>query len=73
MNGRFRKQGHFSMPKLQNIDYKDTETLKKFTTEAGKLVPSRITGTSARMQRRITKSVKIARFLALMPFCDNHK
>ena len=52
------------------IDYKDTELLKKFITERGKLLPRRMTGLTARQQRDLTNSVKRARIMALMPFVN---
>ena len=55
------------------IDYKNLGFLKKYITESGKIAPRRIAGTSAKEQRKINKAIKIARHLALLPFCDNHK
>lgn len=55
------------------IDYKDLDTLRQFIGETGKIVPSRITGTSARFQRRLAAEIKRARFLALLPYTDQHK
>jgi small subunit ribosomal protein S18 len=55
-----------------SIDYKNIELLGEFVTETGKIVPSRITGTKAKDQRKITNAVKRARYIALMPFCDAH-
>ncbi|MBA4151984.1 MAG: 30S ribosomal protein S18 [Acinetobacter sp.] len=69
---RRRKFCRFTADKVDYIDYKDTETLKQFITENGKIVPSRITGTKARYQRQLTLAIKQARFLALMPYTDNH-
>jgi len=54
------------------IDYKDTNLLKEYIGESGKIVPSRITGTKARYQRQLATAVKRARFLALLPYTDNH-
>ncbi|NKC00222.1 MAG: 30S ribosomal protein S18 [Pseudomonadales bacterium] len=59
--------------KESEIDYKDLDTLRQFIGETGKIVPSRITGTSARFQRRLAAEVKRARFLALLPYTDQHK
>ena len=56
-----------------DIDYKDLDTLRQFIGETGKIVPSRITGTSAKFQRMLAKEVKRARFLALLPYTDSHK
>jgi small subunit ribosomal protein S18 len=56
-----------------DIDYKDLDTLRQFIGESGKIVPSRITGATARFQRRLAKEIKRARFLALIPYTDQHK
>jgi len=50
------------------VDYKDVELLKRFLNEQGKLLPRRITNVSARFQRQLTRAVKRARHLALIPF-----
>ncbi len=50
------------------VDYKDVELLKRYLNEQGKLLPRRITGVSARFQRQLTRAVKRARHLALIPF-----
>ena len=71
MNRR-RKVCRFQLEGVKEIDYKDLNTLKNFITETGKIVPSRITGTSAKYQRQLATAVKRARFLALLPYCDNH-
>jgi small subunit ribosomal protein S18 len=55
------------------IDYKDLDLLKDYLTETGKIVPSRITGISAKQQRELTVAIKRARMVALLPFCDAHK
>jgi small subunit ribosomal protein S18 len=57
----------------KEIDYKDVNLLKRFITETGKIVPSRITGTCAYHQRELTTAIKRARYLALLPYCDHHK
>lgn len=59
--------------KESEIDYKDLDALRQFIGETGKIVPSRITGTSARFQRRLATEVKRARYLALLPYTDQHK
>ncbi len=56
-----------------DIDYKNIGILKKFISESGKISPRRVAGTSAKEQRQINKAIKIARYVALLPFCDNHK
>ena len=69
---RRRRYCRFTEEGIKNIDYKDVELLKDFITETGKIVPSRITGTKARYQRQLTTAVKRARYLALLPFSDQH-
>ena len=61
----------FQLP--NKFDYKNTDILKQFITETGKIVPARVTGISSSNQRKITKSIKIARFLALLPYTDMHQ
>jgi len=50
------------------VDYKDPKRLLKFTNEVGKIIPRRTSGTCARHQRQLTKAIKRARFLALIPY-----
>lgn len=57
---------------MDDIDYKNTELLKKFMTESGKIVPSRVTGTKAMHQRAVAHAIKLARYLALIPYTDKH-
>ena len=52
----------------QNIDYKDVELLKNFITEQGKILPRRATGVTVQQQRKLTKAIKRARILSLLPF-----
>jgi|TARA_B100002019_G_scaffold114944_1_gene98885 small subunit ribosomal protein S18 len=61
----------FELPK--NVSYKDVDVLKQFITETGKIIPARVSGVSASNQRKVTKYIKIARFLALLPYTDSHK
>jgi small subunit ribosomal protein S18 len=67
-----KKVCKFSADGVKEIDYKDIATLKSYITETGKIVPSRITGTSARYQRQLATAIKRARYLALLPFSDQH-
>jgi len=69
---RRKKFCYFTSNKLKEVDYKDIHLLKKFITENGKIVPSRITGTKARYQRLLAIAIKRARFLALLPYTDKH-
>ena len=57
----------------KNFNYKNIELLKKYITETGKIIPARVSGVSATNQRKLTKHIKIARFLALIPYTDMHK
>ncbi|MGD9021189.1 MAG: 30S ribosomal protein S18, partial [Lysobacterales bacterium] len=57
---------------VTEIDYKDINILKQYVGESGKIVPSRITGTKAKYQRQLATAVKRARYLALLPYTDNH-
>ena len=66
--GRKRKRCPFTAENFETIDYKDVETLSKFITERGKILPRRITGVSAYYQRRLAKAIKLARHVALLPF-----
>ena len=68
---RRRKFCRFSAEDL-DIDYKDLVLLKQYVSESGKIVPSRITGTSAKYQRQLADAVKRARYLALLPYSDSH-
>ena len=61
----------FQLP--NNFDYKNIDVLRQFITETGKIVPARVTGISASNQRKVTKSIKIARFLALLPYTEMHQ
>lgn len=69
---RRRKFCRFTAEDVKEIDYKDLDTLRNYITETGKIVPSRITGTSAKYQRQLATAVKRARFLALLPYTDSH-
>ncbi|MCL2926038.1 MAG: 30S ribosomal protein S18 [Trichodesmium sp. MAG_R04] len=52
------------------IDYKDVELLKKYVTERGKILPRRITGLTSKQQKDLTKSIKRARYVALLPYVN---
>lgn len=71
-SNRRRKVCRFTVEGIKEIDYKDLNTLKGYITETGKIVPSRITGTSTKYQRQLANAIKRARFLALIPYCDRH-
>jgi small subunit ribosomal protein S18 len=63
----------FTAAKVEQIDYKDIDTLRDFVGENGKITPARLTGTRAIFQRQLTVAIKRARFLALLPYSDLHK
>lgn len=61
----------FCTEKMDNIDYKDVDKLKKYVTDRGKILPKRITGTCAIHQRELTKAIKRSRMIALLPFTQD--
>ena len=69
---RRKKFCRFTADDVAYIDYKDLATLKNYITETGKIVPSHITGTKSFYQRQLATAVKRARFLALLPYTDQH-
>ena len=68
-----KKFCRFTVGKVEQIDYKDIDTLRDFVAENGKIIPARLTGTRAIFQRQINTAVKRARFLAMLPYSDQHK
>ena len=66
--GKKRKSCPFTQAGMKDIDYKDVDTLSKFITERGKILPRRITGVSAFHQKRLSLAIKRARMMALLPF-----
>lgn len=65
---RRRKVCYFCSNHMDHVDYKDTDLLKRYISEKGKILPRRVTGTCARHQRTLTAAVKRARIMALLPF-----
>lgn len=65
---RRRKSCPFSGPNAPKIDFKDVKLLQRFLSERGKMVPSRITAVSSKKQRELSKAIKRARYLALIPY-----
>jgi small subunit ribosomal protein S18 len=63
----------FTVAGVEEIDYKDIDTLRDFIAENGKIIPARLTGTRAIYQRQLTTAIKRARILALLPFSDQHR
>ena len=68
-----RKVCSFCVDKVEEIDYKDVAKLRRYITERGKILPRRISGNCAKHQRQMTTAIKRARFLALLPYSDQHK
>ena len=66
-----RKVCQFCVDKIQHIDYKDVARLRRFTSERGKILPRRMTGTCAKHQRQITVAVKRARTVALLAYISD--
>ena len=67
-----KKFCRFTVAKVEQIDYKDIDTLKDFIQENCKIMPARLTGTKAHYQRQLDTAIKRARFLALLPYTSLH-
>ena len=65
---RRRKVDFIAANHIEYVDYKNTELLERFISERGKILPRRVTGTSAKNQRKVTAAVKRARIMGLLPF-----
>ena len=63
-----KKVCYFTANHIEYIDYKDVDTLRKFVTDRGKILPRRVTGTSAKYQRKLAIAIKRATHMALLPF-----
>ncbi|PIQ83641.1 MAG: 30S ribosomal protein S18 [Candidatus Omnitrophica bacterium CG11_big_fil_rev_8_21_14_0_20_63_9] len=63
-----KKPCRFCSEKVDRVDYKDLERIGRYVTDRGKILPSRLTGTCARHQRVLTRAIKRARFMALLPY-----
>jgi len=74
MSRYFRRKRYckFTAAGTREIDYKDLQTLSNYLSETNKILPSRISGTSARYQRQLSLAIKRARYLALLPYSDHH-
>lgn len=68
-----KKKCDFCRNKVKAIDYKDTMKLSKFTTERGKILPSRISGNCPKHQRQVARAIKRARSIALMPYIAGYR
>ena len=67
-----KKFCRFTAAGVEQVDYKDVDTLKDFVQENGKIMPARLTGTKAHYQRQVDTAIKPARYLALLPYTDLH-
>lgn len=68
-NRRFNKKVcYFTQNHIEHIDFKDVDLLKRFISDTGKILPRRVTGTSAKYQRKLAVAIKRARHMALLPF-----
>ena len=67
-NRRRRKVCQFCVDKVAYIYFKDTAKLRKYTSDRGKILPRRMTGTCAMHQRQLTVAIKLARQIALLPY-----
>ena len=67
-----KKFCRFTVANVEQVDYKDVDTLKDFVQENGKIMPARLTGTRAHDQRQVDTAIKRARYLALLPYTDLH-
>jgi small subunit ribosomal protein S18 len=65
---RRKKVDYLAVNHIEYVDYKNVELLKRFIAENGKILPSRITGTSAKNQRKVANAIKRARIMGLLPF-----
>ena len=62
---------NFCVDKVTSVDYKEIDKLKKYVTDRGKIVPRRVTGACAKHQRQLTRAIKRARIIALLPFTSD--
>ncbi|CAL4324178.1 30S ribosomal protein S18 [Buchnera aphidicola (Pterocallis alni)] len=69
---RRRKFCKFTAENITVVDYKDIVMLRGYITESGKIIPSRITGTCTKYQKKLSTAIKRARYLSLIPYTDQH-
>tara|TARA_Y100000590_G_scaffold212682_1_gene241005 strand:+ start:697 stop:924 length:228 start_codon:yes stop_codon:yes gene_type:complete len=65
-----RKYCYFKENGITEIDYKDVRLLRRFVNDQGKIMPRRVTGTSAKMHRKVVRAIRRARSIALMPYMN---
>ncbi|HEX4155870.1 MAG TPA: 30S ribosomal protein S18 [Acidobacteriaceae bacterium] len=69
---RRKKVCKFTVEKIDSISYRDVRLLQQFVSDRGKIIPRRLTGTSAPFQRKLTKAIKQARAIALLPYAAKY-
>jgi len=69
---RRRKVDYIAANHIEYVDYKDVDLLKRFISERGKILPRRVTGTSAKNQRKVANAIKRARIMGLLPFFSEY-
>lgn len=69
---RRKKKPGIELTDNTQINYQNLDLLREYVMESGRMVPSRMTGARAKYQRQLSKAIKQARFLALLPYCDTH-
>ena len=67
-----KKVCKFTVEKIDSISYRDVRLLQQFVSDRGKIIPRRLTGTSAPFQRKLTKAIKQARAIALLPYAAKY-
>tara|TARA_B100000427_G_scaffold329352_1_gene345197 strand:+ start:2231 stop:2458 length:228 start_codon:yes stop_codon:yes gene_type:complete len=67
-----RKFCYFKENGIKDVDYKDVKLLRRFVNDQGKIMPRRVTGTSAKMHRKLVRAIKRSRSIALMPYVENN-
>ena len=67
-----RKFCYFKENGIVDIDYKDVKLLRRFVNDQGKIMPRRVTGTSAKMHRKLVRAIRRSRSIALMPYVENN-
>ncbi|MEN9406031.1 MAG: ribosomal protein [Bacillota bacterium] len=70
-NTKRKKVCFFTANKIKYIDYRSVDLLRKFVNERGKILPRRVTGTCSKLQRQLTKAIKRARHMALLPYTND--
>ena len=68
-----KKYCRFTKENYLEIDYKDIELLKEYISDTGKIIPRRVTGTRAIYQSKLSNAIKLARYLALLPYTDRQR